>query len=93
LQEFSTIELVLITGHADRIGSDAYNQGLSERRAETVRAYLVSKGVPTDRIESLGMGKTQPVTHTKCRQTNRQQLINCLAPDRRVELEVKGEAR
>ncbi|MDR1529959.1 MAG: OmpA family protein [Burkholderiales bacterium] len=93
LPEIATIELVLVTGHTDRIGSDAYNQKLSERRAETVRAYLVSKGVPRDKIESLGIGKKQPVTGVKCRQKNRKELIGCLAPDRRVEVEIKGEAK
>ncbi len=93
LPEISTIELVLVTGHTDRIGSDAYNQKLSERRAETVRAYLVSKGVPRDKIESLGMGEKQPVTGNKCTQKNRKELISCLAPDRRVEVEIKGEAK
>ncbi|MDR0770695.1 MAG: OmpA family protein [Burkholderiales bacterium] len=93
LPELAKIELVLVTGHTDRIGSSAYNQGLSERRAETIRAYLVSKGVPTDRIESLGMGLRQPVTGNSCQQKNRSQLIGCLAPDRRVEVEVKGEAK
>ncbi|MDR2710760.1 MAG: OmpA family protein [Burkholderiales bacterium] len=93
LPELAKIELVLVTGHTDRIGSDAYNQKLSERRAEAVRAYLVSKGVPTDRIESLGMSLKQPVTGKTCQQKNRKQLIACLAPDRRVEVEVKGEAK
>ncbi|MCL2871794.1 MAG: OmpA family protein [Betaproteobacteria bacterium] len=93
LPELAKIELVLVTGHTDRIGTAAYNQKLSERRAETVRAYLVSKGVPTDRIESLGMGLKQPVTGNKCQQKNRKQLIACLAPDRRVEVEVKGDAK
>ena len=93
LPEISTIELVLVTGHTDRLGSDAYNQKLSERRAETIRAYLVSKGVPKDKIESLGVGEKQPVTGNKCTQKNRKQLISCLAPDRRVEVEIKGEAK
>ncbi|MDR2016378.1 MAG: OmpA family protein [Burkholderiales bacterium] len=93
LPELAKIELVLVTGHTDRIGSASYNQNLSERRAETIRAYLVSKGVPTDRIESLGLGLRQPVTGNQCQQRNRAQLIACLAPDRRVEVEVKGEAK
>ena len=50
-----------MTGHTDRLGSDAYNQKLSERRAEAVRDYLVSKGVPKDKIEAIGMGEKQPV--------------------------------
>ncbi len=60
------LELVLVTGHTDRIGTQQYNQKLSERRADAVRDYLVSKGVPKDKIETLGMGKTQPVPGVVC---------------------------
>ena len=70
----------------------AYNQKLSERRADAVRDYLVSKGVPRDKIETLGMGKTQPVPGVVCNQKALKELIACLAPNRRVEVEVKGEA-
>jgi len=86
------LELVLVTGHTDRIGTQAYNQKLSERRADAVRDYLVSKGVPRDKIETLGMGKTQPVPGVVCNMTAMKELIACLAPNRRVEVEVKGEA-
>ena len=92
----SKLELVLVTGHTDRIGSQAYNQKLSERRANAVRDYLVSKGVARDKIETLGMGKTQPVPGVVCNQAypkERKALIECLAPNRRVEVEVKGEGR
>ncbi len=85
------LELVLVTGHTDRIGSQAYNQKLSERRANAVRDYLVSKGVAKDKIETLGMGKTQPIPGLVCEQKNFKELIACLAPNRRVEVEVKGE--
>jgi OOP family OmpA-OmpF porin len=85
------LELVLVTGHTDPIGSQAYNQKLSERRADAVRDYLVSKGVPKDKIETLGMGKTQPVPGVVCNQKNLKEQIACYAPDRRVEVEVKGE--
>ena len=85
------LELVLVTGHTDRIGSQQYNQRLSERRADAVRDYLVSRGVPRDRIETLGMGKTQPVPGVVCDQKALKALIACLAPNRRVEVEVKGE--
>ena len=85
------LELVLVTGHTDRIGSQQYNQRLSERRADAVRDYLVSKGVPRDKIETLGMGKTQPVPGVVCNQKSQKELIACLAPNRRVEVEVKGE--
>ena len=85
------LELVLVTGHTDPIGSQAYNQKLSERRADAVRDYLVSKGVPKDKIETLGMGKTQPIPGLVCKQANMKELIACYSPDRRVEVEVKGE--
>jgi len=92
LRDVQKLELVLVTGHTDRIGTQAYNQKLSERRADAVRNYLVSKGVPRDKIETLGMGKTQPVPGVTCTMTAMKELIACLAPNRRVEVEVKGEA-
>ena len=91
ISRLSKLELVLVTGHTDRIGTQAYNQKLSERRANTVRDYLVSKGVARDKIETLGMGKTQPVPGVVCNQKALKELIVCLAPNRRVEVEVKGE--
>ena len=91
IKEVQKIELVLVTGHTDRLGSQQYNQKLSERRAAAVAAYLASKGVAKDKIETLGMGKTQPVPGVVCDQKNRKQLIACLQPHRRVEVEVKGE--
>jgi OOP family OmpA-OmpF porin len=92
LNQVTKLELVLVTGHTDPIGTQQYNQKLSERRADAVRDYLVSKGVPKDKIETLGMGKTQPVPGLVCKQKNMKELIACYAPDRRVEVEVKGEA-
>ncbi|MGL4231318.1 MAG: OmpA family protein [Casimicrobium sp.] len=91
IKEVQNLELVLVTGHTDRLGSQQYNQKLSERRAAAVAAYLASKGVPQNKIETLGMGKTQPVPGVVCEQKNRKQLIACLQPHRRVEVEVKGE--
>ena len=91
IKEVQKLELVLVTGHTDRIGSQQYNQKLSERRAAAVAAYLAAKGVAKDKIETLGMGKTQPVPGVVCNQTNRKALIVCLQPHRRVEVEVKGE--
>ena|SRR5579862_478998 len=91
LPNVSKLDLVLVTGHTDRIGTARYNQRLSERRADAVRDYLVSRGVPRDKIETLGMGKTQPLPGVVCNQKQLKALIACLAPDRRVEIEVKGE--
>jgi OOP family OmpA-OmpF porin len=89
------LEVVIAIGHADMIGSDAYNQKLSVRRAEAIKAYLVSKGIEANRIYTEGKGEKQPVTGDKCKnmgsehRTNKK-LVACLAPDRRVEIEVIG---
>lgn len=80
----------VVVGYTDRIGSDKYNLALSKKRAETVGQYLVSKGAPADKLTVEGRGKADPVTGDTCQQKNRAKLIECLAPDRRVEIEVKG---
>ena len=90
LKDVQKLEVVLVTGHTDRIGTEAYNQKLSERRADAVRDYLVSKGIDKAKIETIGMGEKQPVV--QCDQKNLKDLIACLAPNRRVEVQVKGEA-
>lgn len=84
------VEVVVATGYTDRIGSDKYNDRLSLRRAQAVKSYLVSKGVPANKVYTEGKGKRKPVTGNTCKQKNRKQLIACLAPDRRVEVEVVG---
>lgn len=84
------VDTVLITGHADRLGSQQYNQKLSEKRANAVAAYLKSKGV-TAEVDTLGAGKTQPVTSCTDK-LPRKKLIECLAPNRRVVIEVRGIA-
>ncbi|MWP62201.1 porin OmpA [Gilliamella sp. Pas-s25] len=85
-----TESTVVVIGHTDRIGSVSYNQKLSEQRANSVMKYLISKGVPADLISARGMGKSQPVTGTKCNALRGANLKACLAPDRRVEIEVKA---
>ncbi|HQZ01016.1 MAG TPA: OmpA family protein [Thauera sp.] len=85
------LEVILAVGHTDRLGSDGYNQKLSERRAAAVKTYLVSKGVEANRVYTEGKGEKQPVTGAKCNTVkNRKALIDCLQPDRRVEVEVIG---
>ncbi|MDR0806981.1 MAG: porin OmpA [Enterobacteriaceae bacterium] len=82
---------IVVLGYTDRIGSEQYNQKLSEERARSVVSYLVSKGIPADKISARGLGKANPVTGTKCDGMKKgAALIDCLAPDRRVEIEVKG---
>jgi OOP family OmpA-OmpF porin len=79
------LEVVIAIGHTDSIGSDAYNQKLSVRRAESVKAYLVSKGIEANRVYTEGKGKKQPVADNKTREGR--------AKNRRVELEVIGTRR
>lgn len=85
LNENSGISNVVITGHADRLGNDKYNQKLSERRANTVKDYLVSKGVAATRLTAVGKGEANPVV--ECKDKDRAALIKCLEPNRRVEVE------
>lgn len=77
------IEFVLVTGHTDKIGADAYNQKLSERRADAVRKYLASHGIQDARIKSVGKGESEPVVDCKGVKGNKN-VIECLAPNRRV---------
>ena len=89
------LEVIIAVGHADRIGSDKYNQSLSERRAASVKDYLVSKGLEPNRVYTEGKGEKQPVTGDKCQKMGKEhgsnkKLVACLQPDRRVEIEVIG---
>ncbi len=87
----ASYEVILAIGHADRIGSVKYNQRLSVRRANTVKQYLVGKGIEPNRIYTEGKGESQPLTKPgDCRMTNRRALVVCLQPDRRVDVEVSG---
>jgi len=76
------LEVVIAIGHADSTGSDAYNQRLSVRRAESVKAYLVSRGLEGNRVYTEGKGEKQPVADNKTREGR--------AKNRRVEIEVIG---
>ncbi len=84
------LEVILVVGHTDRIGSAKFNQGLSERRAAAVKSYLVSKGIEANRVYTEGKGLTQPVTGDKCKGPKTKALIECLQPDRRADIEVIG---
>ena len=80
-----------VYGYTDRIGSDAYNQKLSQKRADAVTSELQAEGVNTVKA-SEGRGKASPVTGNKCDSVKgRQAVIDCLAPDRRVEIVVTGD--
>ena len=76
------LEVIIAVGHTDSVGSDAYNQKLSVRRAEAVKEYLVSKGLEKNRVYTEGKGEKQPVADNKTKEGR--------AKNRRVEIEVVG---
>src|SRR5690554_1948778 len=80
--ETLNLETLIAVGHTDSIGSEQYNQGLSERRANLVKNYLVGKGIPADRIYTEGKGETSPIASNATREGR--------AQNRRVEIEIVG---
>jgi len=80
-----SLDVIIALGHTDSIGTDAYNQALSMRRANAVKAYLVGKGIPANRVTAEGKGEKQPVADNKTRDGR--------ARNRRVEVEVIGTGR
>ncbi|MDH4191072.1 MAG: OmpA family protein [Betaproteobacteria bacterium] len=82
------LEVVLGIGHTDRLGPHRYNQKLSVRRAEAVKRYLVERGVDASRIHTEGRAEKQPVK--ECTEKKRKPLVECLAPNRRVDIEIVG---
>lgn len=87
---FKVLHYVTVVGHTDRLGSDAYNQTLSQARADTVRDLLTASGLERAKVRSVGMGKRQPVV-TDCEGTRATpELVRCLQPNRRVDIEVVG---
>lgn len=89
----ANIEEIVAVGHADRIASEQFNQQLSEQRAQAVKAYLVDKGMASQLVKTEGKGESQPVTHCGkmgAERASNKKLVQCLQPDRRVEIEVFG---
>lgn len=99
----SSVQTVRIEGHTDFKGSDAYNQTLSEHRANAVAQYLVSRGVPSGKISAVGMGKSEARMTESCQREvaklgkkvsaakKRTALIECIAPDRRVDVKIRTQ--
>jgi OOP family OmpA-OmpF porin len=89
----TTFSVMVVEGHTDRLGSEAYNQTLSQQRAEVVKAYLVrSGGFEASKITTAGLGESQPVTQAEdCKASMPMVALRaCLQPDRRVDVEVSG---
>ena len=84
------VELVLVTGHTDKLGSESYNQKLSERRANQVKAYLMTQGVSAKRLQASGKGESEPVVACKGDKPNKK-LIECLQPNRRVVISAEKQ--
>ncbi len=94
MKEYTKNDIVVVTGYADRIGSDKYNMKLSQRRADAVKAYMVEQGVDGNRIETAAKGEADPVVSCdnikgKANHKNKA-LIACLQPNRRIVLDLKG---
>ncbi len=91
LKSYRSIDTLLIVGHTDRFGSDAYNDRLSTQRAQTVRVALERLGVKATKIDVVGRGKREPVSGTQCPVSMlRATAIVCLQSDRRVSIEARG---
>lgn len=93
--DISALELsqtnVYVNGYTDRIGSDSFNLALSQKRADNVANYMVGKGLDSQSVTAIGHGKAYSATGSQCDNiTNQKDLVTCLAPDRRVTLQVKG---
>jgi OOP family OmpA-OmpF porin len=88
LTSCAKIDRIMVTGHTDRLGSEQYNQKLSEKRASSVATYLKSKGVSAH-IETIGAGKSQPIKVCDGRLPHKK-LVACLSPNRRVSIDLKG---
>lgn len=97
----ANVQAVRVEGHTDFMGSEAYNQALSERRANVVANYLVSRGVPAGKISAAGLGESQARMTAQCeaevaqlgkkatKAAKRAALIACIEPDRRVDVKIR----
>jgi len=93
MKQYPQVEVVLVSGHADRIGTEKYNMNLSQRRADAVKEFLVAQGVDAGRINTAAKGEAEPVVSCseikgKEHRSNKK-LVDCLQPNRRVVVEVE----
>jgi OmpA-OmpF porin, OOP family len=82
---------IMAVGYADRMGTNASNQILSQQRVDAVKAYLVGKGIASNRVQTSARGETQPTTlAADCKDANNSKNVACMQPDRHVYIEVSG---
>jgi OOP family OmpA-OmpF porin len=82
---------IMAIGYADRMGTDADNQVLSQQRVDAVKDYLVGKGIASNRVQTSARGETQPTTFAgECKDANNATNVACMQPDRHVFIEVSG---
>jgi outer membrane protein OmpA-like peptidoglycan-associated protein len=93
LKNYKSVESFTILGHTDRLGSDAFNDKLSQARADTVKAYFESRGLKAPVLIAKGVGEREPITKVCSDKLPRAELIQCLQPDRRVTIEITGTAK
>lgn len=95
----ANVQSVRVEGHTDFMGTEKYNQALSERRANVVKNYLVNQGVPAEKIEAVGLGESQAKMTASCqaqvagiknKAKKRAELIACIEPDRRTDIRVRA---
>jgi outer membrane protein OmpA-like peptidoglycan-associated protein len=92
LKEYQRVDGIDVRGFTDRLGSDRYNLQLSRARAETVRDYLIAGGISASVVSATGMGKSNTAATLCPANMSRSKLVDCLQPDRRVELTIRGMA-
>jgi OOP family OmpA-OmpF porin len=93
LKTYKSVESFTILGHTDRLGGDAFNDKLSQARADTVKAYFESMGLKAGVLIAKGIGEREPITKGCSDKLPRAELIQCLQPDRRVTIEITGNAK
>ena len=92
IKTVAQLEEVILVGHSDHMRSDGHperNQLLSEQRAESIKQYLIGKGIPAEKIHAGGVGSAQPLVECSTRQSRKKQIA-CLQPNRRVEITLRG---
>jgi len=93
IRKMENLEEVVLVGHTDRLRSDGHperNQLLSEQRAESIKQYLIGKGIPAEKIHASGAGSSQPVVECSRKLSKAKQVV-CLQPNRRVEITLRGK--